>query len=258
MQLNEAERASGTLSAASLAQAVELVRHDGYVVFEAVLPREFISELRAAFLPLLEETVRRQPENRGSRRYQMHLPFKPPFCDARFIEHPIALAVVETILGSDCVCQYFASDTPLLGSDYQAVHSDIHPLFPESDLIVPAYGLVVNVNLVDFTPENGPLEIWPGGTHKMPGGVDLKGLAPRMLSHAVHMPAGSILIRDLRAWHRGTPNRTAEPRPNLALIYARHWFKTSYPPIRIPRAEFEKLSERAKKLFRFEQVLQDA
>ncbi|MCZ7646582.1 MAG: phytanoyl-CoA dioxygenase family protein [Planctomycetota bacterium] len=254
MRLPPRELQSGRLDPETLATAVELVRTDGYVVFEGVLDAAFVARLREAFFEVFLPYVEDHPQNRGANRYQMHLPFREPFSDPRLIANPFALPIVEALLGADCVCQYFASDTPLPGSDFQAVHSDIHALFPESDLVVPAYGLVLNVNLVDFREENGPLEIWPGGTHRMPPNAELKKLAPLMQSRKVLMPAGSVLLRDLRAWHRGTPNRSNEPRPNLALIYARSWLKTHYPPIAIPKAAYAGLSERARKLFRLERI----
>jgi len=114
--------------------------------------------------------------------------------------------------------------------------------------------VVLNTPPVDCTEENGPLEIWPGGTHLMPGGINIQELAPTMRPERVLMPAGSLLVRDMRMWHRGTPNRSTEPRPNLALISSRHWLKTHYPPISIPRATYETLSERAQRLFRFENI----
>jgi hypothetical protein len=56
-------------------------------------------------------------------------------------------------------------------------------------------------------------------------------------------------------WHRGTPNRSAEIRPHLALIYSRFWFRESnYPPMSIPRATYDALSPRAQQLFRFENI----
>ena len=60
----------------------------------------------------------------------MHLPFIAPFNEAAVITSPFALPIIDTLLGKDAVCHYFASDTPLPGSDYQAVHSDITLLFP--------------------------------------------------------------------------------------------------------------------------------
>ena len=184
----------------------------------------------------------------------MHLPFRAPFNDAAIVTNSLVLPVIDALLGEEVVCHYFASDTALPGSDHQSVHSDIHLLFPETALALPAYSLVLNIPLVDFRVDNGPVEIWPGGTHLMPGGVDMQSLAPQMHSQPVLMPAGSLLLRDMRMWHRGTPNHAATARPNLALIYSRPWLKTNYPNIQIGRACYDQLSARAQKLFRMEQI----
>jgi hypothetical protein len=254
MQLSTEELESQTLKPETLRLAVQSVRVNGYVIFERVLPRDLVQTLHRTFLRVLEGYKAHADPNRGASRYQMHLPFMPPFMDPAVIAHPFALAVLDELLGKDAICHYFASDTPLPGSDYQRVHADIHLLFPETLLSLPAYSLVLNIPLVDFTEENGPLEIWPGGTHLMPGGVNIQELAPTMRSERVLMPAGSLLIRDMRMWHRGTPNRSAAPRPNMALIYSRPWLKLNYPPIGIPRATYESLSERAQRLFRAENI----
>jgi hypothetical protein len=85
--------------------------------------------------------------------------------------------------------------------------------------------------------------------------MDIQRTAPHMHSELVTMPAGSLLIRDMRMWHRGTPNRSTVARPHLALIYSRFWYReTGYPPIAIDNAVFEGLSPRARQLFRFERI----
>jgi hypothetical protein len=254
MTLTQHEIEAQKLAPETLATLIQQIKMDGYIVLEKMLPAEFVRELHANFMTIFGEHVQRSGGNRGTKRYQMHLPFAQPFIDPRVIANPLALQIIDGILGGDCVCQYFASDTPMPGSDFQDVHSDIHLLFPESDLAVPAYCLVLNINLVDFREDNGPLEVWPGGTHLMPGKLDMKTLAPRMTSKRVLMPAGSMVIRDLRMWHRGTPNTSTDARPNLAMIYARHWLRTAYPPISIAKGTYEELGERAKKLFRYEKI----
>lgn len=254
MELSSQERQSLTLSPETLALAASLVRVNGYVVFERVLPPTLVAALHTEFMRVFNAYVTRTDPNRGANRFQMHLPFTAPFNDPTVITNPFALPIIDALLGADAICHYFASDTPLPGSDYQAVHSDIQLLFPETSLSLPAYSIVVNIPLVDFTEENGPLEIWPGGTHLMPGPNDLAALAAQMPSQRVTMPAGSLLIRDMRAWHRGTPNRADHARPNLALIYSRPWLRTHYPPIGIPTADYEALSERARHLFRLENI----
>jgi hypothetical protein len=51
---------------------------------------------------------------------------------------------------------------------HQNAHCDIMPLFPELAIPLPVFSLVLNIPLVDVTEENGPLEVWPGGTHLNP------------------------------------------------------------------------------------------
>ena len=254
MQLTPEERASQTLTPENSALATQLVKMNGYVLIENVLPPDLLARLQGEFQELLDRRIARADPNRGTNRYQMHLPFREPFHDAAVIANPYALPLIDALLGENVVCHYFASDTPLPGSDFQAVHSDIERLFPETNLSLPAYSLAVNFPLVDFTPENGPLEIWPGGTHLFPGDGDMRLLAPLMPSQKALMPAGSLLLRDLRMWHRGTPNQSDAPRPNLALIYSRPWLKTHYPPIAIPQPTYDALSDRARRLFRFEAI----
>ena len=43
------------------------------------------------------------------------------------------------------------------------------------------------------------------------------------------VPAGSVLIRDIRLWHRGMPNRTGQPRPMIAMIHWARWWHTGKP-----------------------------
>jgi ectoine hydroxylase-related dioxygenase (phytanoyl-CoA dioxygenase family) len=255
VKLSPEECSNLKLDPETLRLDVQQVQMNGFVLFEGVIPRERIATIRAAFLKQLDEHRARTPSNRGTNRFQMHVPFEAPFIDPLVIENPLALSILDTLLGDNCHCHYFASDTALPGSDYQAVHSDIHLLFPETALSLPAYSIVVNIPLIDVRLEHGPVEIWPGGTHLMPSKLDMQRLAPQMHSELVTMPAGSLLIRDMRMWHRGTPNRSDEIRPHMALIYSRFWFReTGYPPIQIPRATYERLSERAKRLFRFEKI----
>lgn len=234
---------------------VDQIRLNGYTVIEDLIPLSLISEMRDRFDVLLEQKIQAETSNRGANRYQMYLPFEAPFADPAVYENPVVMAILEGLMGKDIVCTYLASDTPLPGSDYQRVHSDTRLLFPETTLSLPTYGAVLNIPLVDVTEENGPLELWPGGTHLMPGLMDLAALAPQMTSVRLTMRAGSVLLRDLRAWHRGTPNRGARSRPNVALVYTRHWYRFEQRPIQIPRAAYEALSDRAKAIFRPNEIV---
>ena len=183
LQLTALEQQTQRLTEANLKLAVELVQVDGFVVLESVLAPELISTLLAEFLHVFEEYRTRTDPNRGARRYQMHLPFRSPFDVESVITNSYAMQIVDALLGEDAVCQYFASDTPLPGSDFQAVHSDMPALFPGMPISLPAFSLVLNFPLIDFTAwKTDRLKSWPGGTHLAPVSVDMKSLAPLMKS----------------------------------------------------------------------------
>ncbi len=210
-----------------------------------------IEALRIRFLELIDRQAAVAPVNRGVGRHQMYLPWEPPFDDPDLFADPEILALVERLLGTDPALVYHASDTPLPGSEFQRVHSDTRLLFPEYRLSLPPYGLVLNIPLVECSETNGSLEYWPGGTHLWPGGGDMEQLAAGLPSRRANMPAGSRLLRDLRMWHRGTPNRGDLPRPHLAWVYVRPWYRFEQQPPRIPVAVWEALPEDLHHLLRF-------
>ena len=254
MKLSIVERETRSLKPETLDAAIQEIKMNGYVVFEGVLSDDLVEELRTHYMELLNDNMAKNPPNRGAKRWQMHLPFRPPFNHPDVICHPIVLSVINQLLGENCICHYLGNNTPLPGSDYQPTHSDIGQLFPEVDAPSPVYCIVLDIPLVEFRKENGAMEIWPGGTHLMPSGIDVENISKIMHSEQVLMPAGSLLIRDARMWHRGTPNVSDEARPNIALMYARSWFKTMYPQIGIRQDIYDALSDRAKQLFRHEEI----
>jgi ectoine hydroxylase-related dioxygenase (phytanoyl-CoA dioxygenase family) len=257
MKLSEEELTSQTLLPETIQTAVDHIKINGYVIIDKILSKEKIKKLYQRFMETFENHISKNELNRGKNRTQMYLPFVEPFIDSDVITNPFVLPIIEALLGKDCACRYFASDTPLPGSEYQAVHSDLQALFPESTITLPPTGIVLNIPLVDFKENNGPVEIWPGGTHLIPEQDNkpekIQALAPSMQSDPVFMSAGSLLIRDIRMWHRGTPNRSDAARPNLALVYFRAWYNAQ-PKINISEEVYESLSERAKQLFRLENI----
>lgn len=264
--LTEEERKNRRLNPETLEIAVEQVKANGYILFDKVIPEEKISAIRNEFDPIFDEYIDRKGYNTGTNRAQMFLPFKAPFIDEDIICHPIATSVIDRLLGPWNHCNYFASDTPMPGADYQNAHCDIMPLFPDLDIPLPAFSLVLNIPLVDVTEENGPLEVWPGGTHNNPDRSNHDTLnntvnphmhivraAEHMYSEKVLMSAGSIVIRDIRMWHRGTPNLSNDRRTNLAMIFNRSWYGAG-SSIQIPQETYESLSEKAKELYRMEKI----
>jgi hypothetical protein len=109
--------------------------------------------------------------NRGAQRFYVTLPFSPPYA---------VLAIVEGLAGKDYVMCQLATDTPLKGSDYQELHRDAPPLFPEWEIETPCFQLAVNFPLVDVTPEIGPFEV-ARGTHMVTKAEALRSWSPFFL-----------------------------------------------------------------------------
>jgi ectoine hydroxylase-related dioxygenase (phytanoyl-CoA dioxygenase family) len=236
----------------------EAALREGFCVLREHFSRATLHRWREAFTPLLENHVAREGhlENRGAARYYVTLPFIEPFSDPSIFEDEDVLAIVERLAGEDPVMCQLATDTPLLGSDYQDVHRDTPPLFPETGQETPPFQLAVNFPLVDVTIENGPFEI-ARGTHLMSKEEGLLRLASgETRMEPITMKLGDVIIRDVRALHRGTPNRTQRPRPMVVIGYSRRWLFRPEVSIRIPRAALDALSPRARRLLRFNPIVE--
>ncbi len=250
-------RAPIQVDQAVVARAAQQVRIDGYAIVEEVVPLEKVRLWRAAIGPMLAERAARSEANRGPGRHFMRLPFVAPFSDPDFAMHPVALAIMRAIMGAEVVCGLFTSDTPLPGAPEQQVHRDIDQLYKSIPLVLPPAALVLNIPLVDYSPDNGPMEIWPGGTHLATDDADLAALAPRMHSERPLLRTGSLMIRDLRTWHRGTANRSSAARPNLTATYTPPWHRLLEVPVTVTAASFAAMDPAMRSLFRFARVVAD-
>jgi ectoine hydroxylase-related dioxygenase (phytanoyl-CoA dioxygenase family) len=234
------------------------VLRDGFCVLRGHFAASKMAEWNAAFAPLLKRHIEREGHlrNRGAERYYVTLPFKEPFADPEIFEDDDVLAIVARLVGEDTVLCQLATDTPLLGSEYQEVHRDAPPLFPETGQETPPFQLAVNFPLVDVTEENGPFEV-ARGTHMMSKGEGLRLIESGAVRlEPVLLKAGDVMIRDVRGLHRGTPNRTPLQRPMVVLGYSRRWLFRPEVSIRVPRAALDTLSERARFLLRFNPVVE--
>src|SRR5215218_5889483 len=236
---------------------VHQVLEQGFCVLPGHFARGKMEAWRAAFAPLLERHVEREGHrlNRGPGRYYVTLPFAEPFADPAVYEDDDVLGVVRGLVGDDAALVQLATDTPLLGSEYQDVHRDAPPLFPEWGRETPPFQLAVNFPLVDVGVENGPFEV-ARATHVLSKDDGLRRIeSGEVKLEPLLMKAGEVMVRDVRGLHRGTPNRTREPRPMVVLGYSRRWLLRPEVSIRVPRAALESLSERARYLLRFNPVV---
>lgn len=236
----------------------QTVLNDGFCVLPNHFKPETLRTWHSAFLPKLTEHIAQEGHlrNRGSARYYVTLPFTAPFADSSIFEDEDILAIVERLVGSDLVMCQLATDTPLLGSEYQDVHRDTPPLFPETVIETPPYQLAVNFPLVDVTKENGPIEI-ARGTHMMSKEEGMRRIESGEIKlEPITMKVGDVMIRDVRGLHRGTPNYRETPRPMVVIGYSRRWLYRPEVSIQIPRSELDKLSERARYMLRFNPIVE--
>jgi ectoine hydroxylase-related dioxygenase (phytanoyl-CoA dioxygenase family) len=271
MKISVKELEAGKLLPETLELAVNLIKVNGYVIFEEILPKEQVKELFDRYVEILDPYFEQHREeilhpkdnfNDGTGHVRLFLPFEQPFCNEAIVAHPFVTEVVDSILGTDCVLHYFSTNTSMPGgTNSQPVHSDMKSVYGNKYPVnLPITNLVVNFPLVDTNENNGPMEIWPGGTHLLPdnwydrSAYSKVKLAEHMHSIKVSMPAGSIMIRDDRMWHRGTPNRSDKHRPNIALIYTTASNAPKKGTIQIPQETYAQLSEKSKNLFRFEKI----
>jgi ectoine hydroxylase-related dioxygenase (phytanoyl-CoA dioxygenase family) len=233
---------------------------DSVVILRNHIPREKLERWAAAFPPLLEAQIAREADSpsRGAQRFYVTLPFQGLWADPEIYADPDLLAVVERVAGPQPVLCQLASDTPLKGSDYQAWHADTPPLFPEwKNNDTPSFQLAVNFALCDVGEDNGPFET-TYGTHRMNKEEAMAGIASGSIAaHRLPMAMGDVMIRDVRAVHRGTPNTTDRPRPMVVLGYSRRWYYRPEVEIRIPRSSWEALSPVGRQLLRFNPVVAD-
>ena len=251
------------LDKAWIVERADEVRKTGATVIHDVLPVEKIDELNRVFQPLLDETIQLEggAGNRGPARYYVTPPFRAPWTDPAIIDNDIIMAIVTELVGADGVFCQLATDTPCKGSEYQDFHRDTQSLFPEWGQETPPFQLAVNFALVDCTTENGPFEM-TRSTHLLPKDEALARIQSGEIPvEQVLVKRGDILIRDVRHIHRGTPNKTDEPRPMVVLGYSRRWLFRPEVQIRVAREVFEQLPTRTRQWIRFNPIyntLEDA
>jgi hypothetical protein len=130
---------------------------------------------------------------------------------------PLAGAVTQAILGEGAWGSFpsYSCNVNCPGSEDQDVHFDP----------APPGTLVVNIALRDVSPADGAIELWPG-SHLEPGMVNPipeEDLARRRLAGGQPVRGatklGSLIIRDMRLWHRGRANPSSEPRHMLTILH---------------------------------------
>lgn len=137
--------------------------------------------------------------------------------------HPWFVAVCEAVLGPDYQIIEVGFDIPFPGAADQPWHRDF-PVPEVTSVGRRLNSLAFNLTTIDTRPEHGPFEIAPGTQWDIFAGCAKsmfppESLWPRYESRAVKkLPRrGDISARSALTVHRGTANRSNEPRPVLVI-----------------------------------------
>ena len=253
IEITDEERSAGRLNPESFRAAAILLQTAGCVVLRDAVPRDLLAGARDAFADILRDCIesrsgdawyqvsrRRQAVfwERGG-RWRIFPKLRAPLNDARLLANPLVTPLLAELLGSDFRCKFVSSDTCVKGSALQAPHRELGAGGARKPC---AY--IVNLPLTRCSRRNGPLEIWPTGSHLWSPEVlarhglsdevqdgsnpGLEELANRLPSRRLLLDPGSVLIRDPGMLHRGTPNRTHRPRTMLTVCYLRRDYDYDY------------------------------
>jgi len=245
-------------------------RINGFTVFENAIPVDLVDELRAAFDPLLNAVRNRNSSElsgdlymgRGRlgypNRYSVEVPWAHPFSSPDIYEHPTLLAFMDQYWGaSDYQFTGYTSNNPYPDSGYQRWHRDM-PLTTPHIGLQTCDTVSAKIPLVDTFEENGSFEILPGTQYLADPSMQMRYQeiieAGDFQSKRLNLKRGSIWMQDPRPIHRGTPNRSDHPRPELCLVYTRPWYGSGHH-IEMTQNDFDGLSKRGQELLQVSRII---
>ncbi len=264
------------VEAGDIERAARLFNRDGFVVVTDVLTEPQRSALHDACDEAIEAIVALDDGrvgNRGSHRYSfggssltrsmLHVPAWQTLVDL-----PTVTPLITQLFGSaDYMLRSASGDFCLPGAvEYQPLHADMGDFRDPSstpyssfrdprgrlttrDLPIPY--ICVNFLTVDMTPLNGPTRQIPG-TQNSHAPIPTLAEEPEWmrLSTVCPAPAGAAMIRDVRAWHGGTPNVSDHVRAIPNVEYYAPWFREPVSEC-ISHADHRRLSAHGQHLTKF-------
>jgi hypothetical protein len=230
------ERSQEQLTDEHLTQAVKAVRELGYVILADVINHDHLDLIRERMTADSHKLIAADKWG-GAGSIKGHLQQgPPPFAPYIFrdiVANPFAIQVSHALLGDGLYNRFYNGNANTPGSGTQPLHADAPHLWPNMAVAHPVSSLVVNVTLVDATEENGSTEIWPGTHLLLITGQHIsedmearrREVVPPVRANA---RKGSLVIRDMRLWHRGVPNQSNEIRHMIAMIHNIGWLQRPF------------------------------
>lgn len=117
-------------------------------------------------------------------------------------------------------------------------------------IVTPLYALAVNFSLVEVTAENGPFQM-ARGTHLLTREEGLQKIATGEIPmESFYLQPGDVIVRSPLALHRGSPNRTNQPRPMIVMGYCMHWLHTPKVDLTLTQDYYQSLREEVRQMLR--------
>jgi hypothetical protein len=230
----------------------ELMTRDGCVALPALFDQRQVAAFRELTEGFLERYRVPVDEGDGASRIYQVVDLDPLF-DLTW-SHPRLLAAARWWLKDEFkpMSVNYRSAAPGMGQ--QGLHSD----FVRTADGATSYCQAI-VALVDFTEHNGPPRLVPGTHVRTDGPADHMADTRQAHPHEIKLlgPAGTAFFFDGNAWHSGTLNRSAAPRPALhvgfMLRHADNAFMESQRGT-IRRETYERLTRAQRNLLDFKVV----
>src|SRR5947209_5625429 len=225
--LSNALRARDPETSALAAAKIRLA-DEGWCVLEDVLSLAEAEEALERLWRAAEESRRRgldtympvlDPNDANVRVFNL-IDIDPVFRD--LIARPLALDLVETLLGPDFLISNFTANIARPGARSMSLHSDQALVVPEPWL--EPWSMNIIWCLTEVRAENGATLFIPG-SHRLRRRAEL-GENPVARLVPFSAPAGSIIAMDGRVWHTSGANITKdEDRALLFGYYSRSFLR---------------------------------
>lgn len=198
---------------------------DGIIGLRQAFAPGFADRMHAEIMALFDE-ARAIPSGtlpRGPQRWYVEVQPERISGFGEIVSHPWFVAVCEAVLGCDYRIVEVGFDIPFPGAVDQPWHRDFAmPAATTCDRRLNS--LAFNLTTIDTKPEHGPFEIAPGTQWDTFDGCARGMFPPRDLWARYEQRAdaklpqrGDISARSALTVHRGTANRSHEPRPVLVI-----------------------------------------
>lgn len=228
---------------------------DGIIGLQGAFTPAFADRLYSEIMALYAE-ARAVPGGalpRGPERWYVEVQPERISGFVEIVTHPWFVAVCESVLTRDYRIVEIGFDIPFPGAADQPWHRDFAvPAATTRDRRLNS--LAFNLTTIDTRPEHGPFEIAPGTQWDEFEGCP-KGMFPpqhlwdRYVARAVRkMPQrGDISARSALTVHRGTANRSEEPRPVLVIgVDAPDATNAAHHDLQVTRAYYQALPEQVR------------